>query len=96
MRNPQEIISEFRTVLHWSQPNLKHDDMLALLNELESTLFPTEEVVVEEPIVETVVEEVVVEETVTEEPTVEVVVEETVTEEPTVEVVVPKTTTRKK
>jgi hypothetical protein len=87
MRNPQEIISEFRTVLHWSQPNLKHDDMLALLNELESTLFPTEEVVVEEPIVEEPIVETVVE---------EVVVEETVTEEPTVEVVVPKTTTRKK
>ena len=28
MRTPQEIISEFRTVLYWSQPNMKHDEIL--------------------------------------------------------------------
>jgi hypothetical protein len=56
-------------------------NLVNLLNELEATLSPVEETVVEEPTVE-VVEEVVV--------------DETVIEEPTVEVVVPKTTTRKK
>jgi hypothetical protein len=85
MRNPQEIISEIRGFISSQNPmRFPHQEtiLVDLLNELEVTLFPTEETVVEEPIVKTVVEEVVV--------------KETVTEEPTVEVVVPKTTTRKK
>jgi hypothetical protein len=48
MRTPQEIILEFRNVLYWSQPNMKHDQMLALINELEASLNPVEEPVVEE------------------------------------------------
>jgi hypothetical protein len=48
MRTPQEIILEFRNVLYWSQPNMKHDEMLALINELEASLNPIEEPVVEE------------------------------------------------
>jgi hypothetical protein len=54
MRTPQEIISEFRNVLYWSQPNLKHDEMLNLINELENTLFPSE-TVIEEQIIETII-----------------------------------------
>ena len=88
MRTPQEIISEFRTLLYWSQPNLKHDEMLALINELENTLNPVEEVVVEtEQIVLMKNEEGIFEEfTVNEEPVVE---------EPIVEVVAPKKRPRK-
>ena len=48
MRTPLEIIAEFRNVLYWSQPNIKHDQMLALINELEASLNPIEEPVVEE------------------------------------------------
>jgi hypothetical protein len=90
MRTPQEIITEFKAVLYWSQPNVKHDEMLALINELEASLNP-----IEEPIVEA--EQVVLmknEEGIFEEFTVN---EEPVVKEPTVEVVAPKkTTTRKK
>ena len=48
MRTPQEIILEFRNVLYWSQPNIKHDEMLALINELEASLNPVEEPTIEE------------------------------------------------
>jgi hypothetical protein len=100
MRTPQEIILEFKNVLYWSQPNLKHDEMLALINELETSLSPVEEPVVVEPIIEIV-----------EEPTKEYVediseslsnilslLETGATEEPIVEEIVApkKTTTRKK
>jgi len=88
MRTPQEIILEFRDVLYWSQPNMKHDEMLALINELEASLTP-----VEEPIVEA--EQVVLmknEEGIFEEFTVN---EEPVVEEPIVEVVAPKKRPRK-
>jgi hypothetical protein len=88
MRTPQEIILEFRDVLYWSQPNMKHDEMLALINELEASLTP-----VEEPIVEA--EQVVLmknEEGIFEEFTVN---EEPVIEEPIAEVVAPKKRPRK-
>lgn len=45
MRTPQEIILEFRNVLYWSQPNMKYNEMLNLINELENTLFPSEVVI---------------------------------------------------
>jgi len=74
MRTPQEIIAELKNVTYWSQPNIKFNDTMALLNELEATLNPVEE----EPIIDTeqVVlmknEEGIFEElTVNEEPTVE-------------------------
>jgi len=105
MRTPQEIINELKHVTYWSQPNIKYTETMNLINELEATLFPVEEVVVEEPIVE-IVEEVVVEEfTVNEEPVVEDIsesisnilslLETGAVEEPTVEVVAPKKRTRK-
>jgi hypothetical protein len=87
MREPLEIINELKHVTYWSQPNMKYEETMNLLFELEATLSLAEEIVVieeqtvEEPIVE-VVEEVVI--------------EETVTEEPTIEVAAPKKTTRKK
>jgi hypothetical protein len=102
MRTPQEIISEFRNVLYWSQPNLKYDEMLALINELETSLSPVEEPVVVEPIVE-IVEEPVVEE-LTEEHVEDIseslsnilsLLETGAVEEPIVEVVAPKKRTRK-
>ena len=99
MRTLEDIIAELKHVTYWSQPNLKYDETMKLLNELEAALNPIEEVVVEEPIVEVV-----------EEPTEEFnediseslsnilsLLETGAVEEPIVEVVAPKkTTTRKK
>jgi hypothetical protein len=112
MRTLEEIIAELKHVTYWSQPNIKYTETMNLLNELEATLNPIKEPVVEEPIVEEVVtlEEPVIEETVIEEPTEEHVediseslsnilslLETGAVEEPIVEVVAPKkTTTRKK
>jgi hypothetical protein len=92
MREPLEIITEIKGFIRDKKPirfPYQETILVNLLNELETTLSPIEEVIIEEPIVEEVV--------IVEEPVVEEVVEETVTEEPTVEVVAPKkTTTRKK
>jgi hypothetical protein len=67
MRTPLEIIAEFRNVLYWSQPNIKHDEMLALINELEASLNPIEEQIVLMKNEEGIFEEF----TVNEEPVVE-------------------------
>jgi len=101
MRTPQEIILEFRNVLYWSQPNSKHDEMLALINELEASLNPVEEQIVLMKNEEGIFEEF----TVNEEPVVEDIseslsnilslLENGTTEEPIAEVVVPKTTSKK-
>ena len=87
MRTVEEIITDLKHNIYWSQPNIKFNELSALVAELENTLFPSEEVI-EEPVVEEPIIEEVIEETVVEEPTVE----ETVTEEP----VVAKKTTKKK
>jgi hypothetical protein len=103
MRTPLEIISEFRTVLYWSQPNMKHDQMLALINELEASLNPVEEQIVlmknEEGIFEefTVNEEPVVEDISESRSNILSLLETGAVKEPIAEVVAPKkTTTRKK
>jgi len=88
MRTPLEIISELKNVTYWSQPNIKYVETMNLLNELEASLTP-----IEEPIVEA--EQVVLiknEEGIFEEFTVN---EEPVVEEPTVKVVAPKKRPRK-
>ena len=38
MRNTSEIITALRHTIEWSQPNIKHDEMVALVNELEASL----------------------------------------------------------
>jgi hypothetical protein len=101
MRTPQEIILEFRNVLYWSQPNSKHDEMLALINELEASLNPVEEQIVLMKNEEGIFEEF----TVNEEPVVEDISESLSNilslletgdvEEQIVEVVTPKKRTRK-
>lgn len=101
MRIPQEIITEFRSVLYWSQPNMKHDQMLALINELEDSLNPIEEQIVLMKNEEGIFEEF----TVNEEPVVEDIsesisnilslLENGATEEPISEVVTPKKRPRK-
>jgi len=101
MRTPQEIISEFRTVLYWSQPNIKHDEMLVLINELEASLNPVEEQIVLMKNEEGIFEEF----TINEEPVVEDIseslsnilslLETGAVEESIVEVVAPKKRTRK-
>ena len=85
MREPLEIIAEFRNVLYWSQPNMKHDEMLALINELEASLNPIEELIIEEP-VEDISESI---------SNILSLLETGAVEEPTVEVVAPKKRTRK-
>jgi hypothetical protein len=101
MRTPQEIILEFRNVLYWSQPNIKHDEMLALINELEASLNPVEEQIVLMKNEEGIFEEF----TVNEEPVVEDIseslsnilslLENGAVEEPIAEVVAPKKRPRK-
>lgn len=91
MRTVEEIITDLKHNIYWSQPNIKFNELNSLVHELENTLSPSEpiveEAVVEEPVVEEVIEEPTVEEIVE-----ETEVEETVTEEP----VVAKKTTKKK
>jgi len=55
MRTPLEIVKELKNVTHWSQPNIKFNETMALLNELETALTPQEPV--KKPVVETVVVE---------------------------------------
>lgn len=86
MRTPQEIILEFRNVLYWSQPNIKHDEMLALINELEASLNPVEEQITEEPVVEDISESI---------SNILSLLETGAVEEPIEEVVTPKKRPRK-
>jgi len=89
MRTPQEIIHDLKNITYWSQPNMKYEEIMNLLSELEATFSPVEKVVV----VETpVVEELVIEEVITEE---EITIEDIQTEEPVTETA-PVKTTRKK
>ena len=44
MRNIKEIISDLRSTLEWSQPNIKYNDFLHLINELELTQSTLNEV----------------------------------------------------
>jgi hypothetical protein len=48
MRTPLEIIAELKHVTNWSQPNIKFEETMALINELETVL--TVEEIVENPI----------------------------------------------
>jgi hypothetical protein len=88
MRTPQEIINELKHVTYWSQPNIKYTETMNLINELEATLYPVEEPVVEESIIEVSID-------VVEQPIVESLTIETTIEEPIAEVVAPKKRTRK-
>jgi hypothetical protein len=84
MKTPEQIINEIRNFISLSRPfrfTHSEENILNSLTELENTLFPSEEVIEEEPVIE-VVEETVIE--VVEETVVEVI-EETVVEEPTIE-----------
>ena len=45
MRTPLEIIAELKHVTYWSQPNIKFHETMALLNELETSLNPVEEII---------------------------------------------------
>ena len=90
MKTPLEIIQDLKHVTYWSQPNIKYDETMALLNELEAALNPTEpEVEVIPAMIEDMITEAV---EVTEEP----VVEEVVTEEVVTEEVVTETSTTNK
>jgi hypothetical protein len=61
MRTPEAIIADLKNVLYWSQPNIKFNELSALINELEALVTPTEEVISSEIVEETpIVEEPVV------------------------------------
>jgi len=93
MKEPLGIITDIKNFISSTNPfrfPYLEESVLNLLNELESTLYPVEEVVVVEEI--PVVEEVVVEETVTEE---EITIEDIQTEEP-VDETTPKRNVKKK
>jgi hypothetical protein len=66
MRTTQEILADLRHTTEWSQPNIKYNEFITLINELEEVLSPktTSEKAVKEETVEptkTLVEEVKVE-----------------------------------
>jgi hypothetical protein len=90
MRTLEDIIAELKHITYWSQPNLKYDETMKLLNELEATLNPIEEPVVEEPIIEEHVEDI--SESLS---NILSLLETGAVEEPIAEVVVPKTTRKK-
>jgi hypothetical protein len=93
MKEPLGIITDIKNFISSTNPfrfPYLEESVLNLLNELESTLYPVEEVIVVEEI--PVVEEVVVEETVTEE---EITIEDIQTEEPVAETT-PKRNVKKK
>ena len=89
MRTPEAIIADLKNVLYWSQPNIKFNELSALINELEALVTPTEEVISSE-IVEEIVEETIPE--TTEFSIVDIIEEAPVVKEP----VVAKKTTKKK
>jgi hypothetical protein len=105
MRTPLEIIAELKHVTYWSQPNLKFNETMALLNELETTLSPVDEII--EPTPESefpqegqivlmkdengIYEEYLVGEPVVEEPVTEApAAKKTTTRKPTVKKTAPK------
>jgi len=55
MRIPIEIIADLKHVTHWSQPNIKFGETMALINELETVL--TVEVI--EDVIDDVVDEII-------------------------------------
>jgi hypothetical protein len=50
MRTVEAIIADLKHQIHWSQPNIRFNELTALVNELENTLSPSEVVVEEETI----------------------------------------------
>jgi hypothetical protein len=53
MRNVNEIITDLKYNIEWSQPNVRYNNLIELVKELEQALNPTSEVVVPEtPVVE--------------------------------------------
>jgi hypothetical protein len=65
-----EIISQLRHVTEWSQPNMKFDETMALINELEKEVNALQASEPKEEIVEVPQEPITIEEVVTEEPVV--------------------------
>lgn len=86
MKTPNQIVKELKHVVEWSQPNIRYNEIMSLIKQLESSLNPTQKPI-PTPVVETiVVKEPVVEEVIVEEPIAEV----------TEETPAPTKTTRKK
>jgi hypothetical protein len=50
MRTVEAIIADLKHQIHWSQPNIRFNELTALVNELENTIFPSEVIVEEETI----------------------------------------------
>jgi hypothetical protein len=63
MRTTQEILANLRHTTEWSQPNIKYNEFVTLINELEEALTP--KTTTEKPVEKTVEAKVeTVEETV--------------------------------
>jgi hypothetical protein len=84
MRDPLKIIIDVKNVLYWSQPILKYDEILKLINELETTLKTPIEVL---PVVGEVVEEHIIGEILEVTFSEPILIEEVVVEEPAVSTV---------
>ena len=99
MRNPQQIISDLKRAIHWSQPNIKFTEMISLVNELEHSLntqsSQEEALTTSSPVVEKVVVEEVTIEDVIEEFTIEDIAEEVTVEDVTEEITTKKTKSKK-
>lgn len=99
MRNPQQIISDLKHSIYWSQPNIKFTEMMSLVNELEHSLntkSSQEEILsMPAPVVEEVVVEEVTIEDVIEEFTIEDIAEEVTVEDVTEEITTKKTKSKK-
>jgi hypothetical protein len=52
MRTPLEIVTELKHVTEWSRPNMAFEQTMALLNELEEAILPSQP----EPVVAEIVE----------------------------------------
>lgn len=99
MRNPQQIISDLKRAIHWSQPNIRFSELLSLANELEHAINTksSQEEALQTPTPSTKkssVKKVTVENAI-EEFTIEDVVEEVTVENVTEKVTTKKTRSKK-
>jgi|694.fasta_scaffold10563_2 hypothetical protein len=70
MKTPNQIVKELKHVVEWSQPNIRYNEIMSLIKQLEISLNPPtnkptpiiEKPVVKAPVVETPVEELTIEE----------------------------------
>jgi len=50
MRSTKEIIADLRHNIEWSQPNIRHNALVTLVNELEQALDSTPKTIIHPPV----------------------------------------------